>query len=104
MRSSTGFENTSATNWCGTMRSGYGGVLEESVPIKLLLVQTVYPGAGSEEVERQVSKPIEDALKDAMDSAEEGDLILFSPAFASFSMFNNEFDRGDQFVELVKKL
>ncbi|TSD05851.1 MAG: UDP-N-acetylmuramoylalanine--D-glutamate ligase [Parcubacteria group bacterium Greene0714_7] len=47
---------------------------------------------------------LEDALKDAMDSAVEGDLILFSPAFASFGMFTNEFDRGDQFVELVKKL
>ncbi len=47
---------------------------------------------------------LEDALKDAIDFAVEGDLILFSPAFTSFSMFNNEFDRGDQFVELVKKL
>ena len=44
------------------------------------------------------------ALQDAIDSAEEGDTILFSPAFASFGMFKNEFDRGDQFIALVEKL
>lgn len=32
---------------------------------KMLFVQTVYPGAGSEEVERQVTKPLEDALEGA---------------------------------------
>ena len=33
-----------------------------------------------------------------------GDIILFSPAFTSFGMFNNEYDRGDKFMALVKKL
>lgn len=33
-----------------------------------------------------------------------GDVILFSPAFTSFGMFNNEYDRGDKFIEIVKKL
>ena len=47
---------------------------------------------------------LEDALKAAMAETASGDLVLFSPAFASFGMFKNEFDRGDQFVELVKKL
>ncbi|MDP1809024.1 MAG: efflux RND transporter permease subunit [Actinomycetota bacterium] len=36
-----------------------------AVPMKILFVQTVYPGAGSEEVERQITKPLEDALEDA---------------------------------------
>ena len=44
------------------------------------------------------------ALQDAIDSAEEGETVLFSPAFASFGMFKNEFDRGDQFIALVEKL
>lgn len=44
------------------------------------------------------------ALQDAMDSAHAGDIVLFSPAFASFGMFKNEFDRGDQFVVAVNAL
>lgn len=49
-----------------------------------------------------------DTLKEAVDhayaGAKEGDVILFSPAFASFGMFKNEYDRGDQFVDLVNNL
>ncbi len=44
------------------------------------------------------------AVADAFEHAEAGDIILFSPAFTSFGMFKNEFDRGDQFDALVKKL
>jgi UDP-N-acetylmuramoylalanine--D-glutamate ligase len=44
------------------------------------------------------------AFKDAYDHADPGDVLLFSPAFASFGMFTNEYDRGDQFVSLVQHL
>jgi len=33
-----------------------------------------------------------------------GDIVLLSPGAASFGVFKNEFDRGDQFVAQVKKL
>ena len=50
--------------------------------------------------------PVFDSLKEvvgmAFEQAESGDVILFSPAFASFGMFKNEYDRNDQFVALVK--
>ncbi len=42
------------------------------------------------------------AFEEAVRYAVPGDTILFSPAFASFGMFQNEYDRGDQFTALVK--
>ncbi len=44
------------------------------------------------------------AVSDAFMCASPGDTILFSPAFTSFGMFKNEYDRGDQFTALVQKL
>lgn len=44
------------------------------------------------------------AVDEAFASAEPGDNILFSPAFTSFGMFKNEYDRGDQFNAIVKTL
>lgn len=44
------------------------------------------------------------AVQEAVAAAEAGDTILFSPAFASFGMFKNEYDRGDQFNVLVQAL
>jgi len=66
-------------------------------------------GTGTERIKNkipdaQVYDSIEKAFHDAFASAESGDTILFSPAFASFGMFKNEFDRGDQFTTLVKSL
>jgi UDP-N-acetylmuramoylalanine--D-glutamate ligase len=40
----------------------------------------------------------------AKDNAKKGDIILLSPGAASFGVFKNEFDRGEQFNRLVKKL
>lgn len=46
---------------------------------------------------------LEGAVSEALRMATEGDVILFSPAFASFGLFTNEYDRNDQFVALIKK-
>ncbi|MFZ2199502.1 MAG: UDP-N-acetylmuramoyl-L-alanine--D-glutamate ligase [Microgenomates group bacterium] len=46
------------------------------------------------------------SMKEALDMARSiaspGDAILLSPGFASFDLFKNEFDRGNQFNDLVK--
>jgi UDP-N-acetylmuramoylalanine--D-glutamate ligase len=47
---------------------------------------------------------LESALQDVMGYAVDGDTVLLSPAFASFGMFKNEYDRNDQFVALVTAL
>jgi UDP-N-acetylmuramoylalanine--D-glutamate ligase len=44
------------------------------------------------------------AVEEAYKSSSPGDTILFSPAFTSFGMFKNEYDRGDQFDGIVKGL
>ncbi len=47
---------------------------------------------------------MEDALRVAVDEARSGDVILLSPGVASFGLFQNEFDRGDQFRKGVERL
>lgn len=44
------------------------------------------------------------AVKKALSLAKSGDIIILSPAAASFGLFKNEFDRGDKFMKAIKKL
>lgn len=44
------------------------------------------------------------AIELAWENANAGDIILLSPGFTSFALFNNEFERGDQFNQLVQKI
>jgi len=64
-------------------------------------------GTGTERIKKDFSPTtiydsLEDAVQDAIGSAANQDIVLFSPAFASFGMFKNEYDRGDKFNEIVK--
>ena len=47
---------------------------------------------------------LKDGIMQALKDSKQGDIVLFSPAFASFGLFENEYDRNDQFIDLVKKL
>lgn len=53
---------------------------------------------------RAEAPSMDKAVKTAYKSASAGDVILLSPGCASFGLFKNEFDRGDQFNEAVSKL
>lgn len=65
------------------------------------------PGTGTDNFKPLLKKyeeagDIKEALKMALAGAKKGDAILFSPGFASFSQFQNEYERNDAFVAAVK--
>lgn len=47
---------------------------------------------------------LEEAVKTAREISEKGEIVLMSPASASFDMFKNFAEKGNKFKELVKKL
>ena len=66
-------------------------------------------GSGTERVrhlfpQAPVCETLSEAVTVAASRASEGDSVVLSPAFASFGMFKNEYDRGDQFDTLIKNL
>ncbi len=66
-------------------------------------------GTGTDQIKSQlpniaIYRNIEDVVKAAVHEAKSGDTILFSPAFASFGMFKNEYDRGEQFITAIHAL
>jgi len=67
------------------------------------------PGTGTKRVEGKIynkvkAKNLKDAVSKAQKLALKGDTVILSPAFASFGLFKNEYDRGDQFMQIVRNL
>lgn len=52
--------------------------------------------------EAEVHENFEQAIKSGLALCSPGDVFLFSPGFASFGMFKNEYDRNDQFLDIVE--
>jgi len=84
--------------------------LEKNVDFLVLL-----PGSASEKIKKELKKEpsslsvilvssMEEAVEKAAAIAKKNDIVLLSPAAASFNLFKNEFDRGERFVNAVKKL
>lgn len=66
------------------------------------------PGSASNKIKSEVStikvENIEEAVREAKKEAQSGDIVLLSPAAASFNLFKNEFDRGRKFKEAIKTI
>ncbi|HNP07510.1 MAG TPA: UDP-N-acetylmuramoyl-L-alanine--D-glutamate ligase [Cyclobacteriaceae bacterium] len=50
------------------------------------------------------TQSVKELVRMALKNADEGDVVLLSPACASFDLFKNYIDRGDQFREAVLEL
>ena len=57
-----------------------------------------------QDVKVEIEKSLEDAVKSSSRESRSGDVVLLSPACASFDMFNNYEHRGKVFKETVNKL
>lgn len=70
------------------------------------LIQAMKDMLPEDEKERsfEVVESMGKAVELATRSAEPGDVILLSPGAASFGLFQNEFDRGEQFRKAVEAL
>ena len=85
--------------------SDLGKAIDRAVKHVILIGET----AG--EIERSVSGPVvecasslEQAVRRAVDAAEDGDAVLLSPASASYDMFTNFEERGLRFKDLLAAL
>lgn len=67
-------------------------------------IETAIRAAGGSIPPIHHSATLEDAVRTARDCARPGDVVLLSPACASFDMFRNYRDRGAQFVHIVQNL
>lgn len=90
-----------------------GNDYEQIKPLVLQKVKKIYAIGSSAEkvynffhhdVKVEIEKSIQDAVKSSCREAKSGDVVLLSPACASFDMFNNYEHRGKVFKEAVNKL
>jgi UDP-N-acetylmuramoylalanine--D-glutamate ligase len=80
-------------------------VLNEKKPDIIFL-----PGTATDKLMHRITIPYEEAssMKEAVEKAQmraqKGGVVLLSPGAASFGLFQNEYDRGDQFRVAVQAL
>lgn len=55
-------------------------------------------------ISQNIFSSLKEAVEAGLAAGEPGDTLLFSPAFASFGLFKNEYDRNDRFLKIVDDL
>lgn len=97
-----------------------GGSYKEVDPAPLVPILDEYckaviliPGTGTDKLKELLdensvgstfTETIEAAVTAGLAAGLPGDVLLFSPGFASFGMFKNEYERNDAFVSLITKI
>ena len=84
--------------------------LAKAIKSKLKFI-ILLPGTASNKLEKELGdfkiykiNSMQEAVEKAKELAKPGDSVLLSPGAASFNLFANEFDRGNQFAAAVKSL
>ena len=73
---------------------------------------SMIPGTGTDilitnyelRITNEVGTNLKEVVGKALAYAKKGDVVLFSPGFASFGMFTNEYERNDLFIKIIKGL
>lgn len=68
------------------------------------IYRAVISNKTKEDIEIYICNTLDEVIKTAYDTAKSGEVVLFSPASASFDMFKNFADRGNQFKKMVNEL
>ncbi len=79
-------------------------LLKGAATDKLLRALKTHLSAKDKGRQFEVVESMAKAVELASRSAEPGDVVLLSPGAASFGIFQNEFDRGEQFCKAVNEL
>ncbi|MDI9355003.1 MAG: UDP-N-acetylmuramoyl-L-alanine--D-glutamate ligase [Cyanobium sp. MAG06] len=66
------------------------------------LIETIHKY--NKDLDYLLASNMTEAINIVDDVAVDGDAVLFSPGFASFGMFQNEYDRSDQFKKTVESI
>ena len=82
----------------------FQGAASDKIIKELKIKKNDLGGKNSKTIFFSGIKSMKEAFNLAISYAEKGDIVLLSPGSASFGVFKNEFDRGEQFNKIIKRL
>lgn len=82
-------------------------VLINEIPVyckKVILLEGTGTDLMKDKIDALVVGTMKEAVEAAVAAGQPGDVLLFSPGFASFGMYKNEYERNDEFMSLISAL